>query len=297
MERRTTGLVGLEHDSSLTGTFEVSLTRAVLPYRDDADRLGSGGRIQDIGLGVVIDGTDPARADVVDLGSAELRVADLTGPVVVLGWLYPSGLRSFRRVVEGAEGEGSDRARGFTFDMALRALQGSGFGPATLPTVLRIGFRDLCRDLDLHESTALRLLLPSGGVARFHLDYDGVTLIVRTARASRDRDLEIALADALSGTELLRATLGDALGGQTYHLPLPVPRSLKEARAVLGTVRKGFVRLLARFEPERFRALSELTATFGERDSLETLHDRLDVPRLERVVLARGGSGGLGDVH
>src|SRR3990172_9068691 len=38
MYRQITGPVGLKHDSSLTGTFEVSLTRAVLPYRDGGER-------------------------------------------------------------------------------------------------------------------------------------------------------------------------------------------------------------------------------------------------------------------
>ena len=65
---------GFEADASVTGTFQVSLTRAVLPYRDRGDQSLPGGRLADIGLGVVVDGGDPARADVVDLGSAEIRM-------------------------------------------------------------------------------------------------------------------------------------------------------------------------------------------------------------------------------
>ncbi len=44
---------GLEADASLTSTFQVSLTRAVLPYRDAGDHVLPGGRLPDIGLGVV----------------------------------------------------------------------------------------------------------------------------------------------------------------------------------------------------------------------------------------------------
>jgi hypothetical protein len=297
MYRQTSHLVGLEHDSSLTGTFEVSLTRAVLPYRDKEEQSGSGGRIQDVGLGVVMDGTDPVRADVLDLGSAEVRVVDLTGPLVVLGWLYPSGVRTLRRIMEGVEGDDIERARAFTFGMALRALHGSGFGPLTRPTILRIGFRDLCSDLDLHESTALRLLLGTRGIARLHLDYESVTLMLRTARSSRDHDLETAVSEAFPGWDLFRATAREAVAGYVYHVPLPIPRSLAEASDLLQRIRKGFLHLLARFEPERLRSLSELTRTFGERDSLRGLNDRLDLPRMERVIVAGSPVAGLREVH
>ncbi len=171
---------GFELEASLTGIFQVSLTRAVLPYRDGRELALPGGRLADVGLGVVIDGADPARAEVVDLGSAEIRVVDLTGPLVVLGWLYPSGLRSLRRVVEDSGFEELDRTRAFTFNMALRALNSAGFSPLTRPTVLRIGFRDLCQDLDLHEGTAVRLLLPSGG-------WRGYTSTMRRSRWLRAR--------------------------------------------------------------------------------------------------------------
>ena len=297
MYRQSSWPVGLESDSSLTETFEVTLTRAVLPYGEEGERADSGGRIQDIGLGVVVDGADPARADVLDLGSAEVRVVDLTGPLVVLGWLYPSGVRSLCRVVEGADGDGIDRARAFTFNMALRALQGSGFGPLTRPTILRIGFRDLCRDLDLHETTALRLVLRNGSVARLQLDYESVTLVVRSARSSRDHVFEGALSEAFPGRELFRTTLRQPAGGQGYHVPLPIPRSLSDSRDLLRRLRGGFLDLLGHFEPDRFRSLAELTATFGERDSLRSLRDPVDLPRLEPVSLRRAVASSLKDVH
>jgi len=295
----TTG-ARLETESPLTGTFEVSLTRAVLPYREDGDGAPPGGRVGDIGLGVVADGSNPSRADVIDLGSAKLRVADLTGPLVVLGWLYPSGLRTLERVVanSGSEQGELDRARGFTFSMALRILGGAGFSPLTRPTILRIGFRDLCKDLDLHESTALRLLLPSGSVARVHLDYQDVNIVIRTGRSPRSPELENALADAFPGRPILRGSLRDPAGTQAYHLPLSVPRTLPETRTLLGKLRRGMVHLLARFEPDRYRSLRDLTRTFGERDSLRSLNDATEVPRLEPILTSRaGGRQGFRGIH
>lgn len=286
-------------ESSLTGTFEVSLTRAVLPYRDGSDGSPPGGRIQDIGMGVVVDGSDPVRADVVDLGSAELRVVNLAGPLVVMGWLYPSGLRSFGRVVADSESGAETRARAFTFGLAVRTLQGAGFGPLTRPTILRIGFRDVCQDLDLHEGTAVRLLLPSGGVVRIHMDYDNVSLVARTGRSAPSPELEAALIEAFPRQELFRGPMRDAVGAHAYHLRLPIPRTLEETREGLGAVRRGLVRLLGRFEPERLGALRELTSTFGERNSLGSLQ-ALDQPSgLERVVVGgtESNPSPLGSIH
>ncbi len=284
MHAQVTTQLNREFESALTGTFQVSLTRAAIPFRDQGARGVPGGRIGDIGLGVVIDGSDPARADVVDLGSAELRVADLTGPLVVLGWLYPSGLRTLQRVIEDTPPEDRERSRAFSFGMALKVLERAGFSPLTRPTFLRIGYRDLAHDLDLHEGTAVRLLLPSGGVARVHLDYESVTLIIRTGRASRSPDLESAILDAFPGQELFRGSTRDAAGTSAYQLPLPVPRSILEARTLLKRVRRGVTHLLARFEADRYRAVQELTRTFGERDSLHALRDDPGVPRFERVT-------------
>ncbi len=288
---------GFDTEAALTGTFQVSLTRAVLPYREVGEQSLPGGRLADIGLGVVVDGSDPARADVVDLGSAEIRVVDLTGPLVVLGWLYPSGLRSLRRVVEDTGFSEMDRTRAFTFSMALRALNSAGFGPLTRPTILRIGFRDLCQDLDLHEGTAIRLLLPSGNVARVHLDYETVTLVARAGGPLPNRELESALVEAFGGRELLRGSARDPLSVHAYYLPLPIPRGLEETRRLLDRLRRGFVHLLARFEPERYRSLRDLTGALGERDSLRSLQDRMEVPRLETIIPAERPSTGVSGVH
>jgi hypothetical protein len=298
MHLHTSTFVGFEHESPLTGTFEVSLTRAVLPYGNLSDRIPPGGRIQDIGLGVVVDGADTARSDILDLGSAEIRVVDLSGPLVILGWLYPSGLRSLRRGVENSSEGNLDRARAMTLDVALRALQGAGFGPLTRPTLLRIGFRDLTQDLDLHEDTAIRLLLPSGGVVRIHMDYEAATLIARTGRSTPNVEFERTLSDSFPGQEILRGRLrDDPTGVQAYHLPFSIPRSFAEARGLLSEVRRGLVRLLAHFEPERSQTVSDLTSTFGERDSLRSFHDKVSLPRLDRDVSRTPAGTGMREVH
>lgn len=298
MHLHTSTFVGFEHESPLTGTFEVSLTRAVLPYSDLSDRTPPGGRIQDIGLGVVVDGADPARSDILDLGSAEIRVVDLSGPLVILGWLYPSGLRSLRRGVESSSEGNLERARAMTFEVALRALQGAGFGPLTRPTLLRIGFRDLAQDLDLHEDTAIRLLLPTGGVVRVHMDYEAATLVARTGRSTPDSELERTLVDAFPGQEVLRGRLrDDPAGAQAYHIPFGIPRSILETRNLLTEIRKGMVRLLAHFEPERSRTVTDVTGAFGERDSLRSFQDNVALPRLERVTASQSSGAGLREVH
>jgi hypothetical protein len=298
MHLHTSTFVGFEHESPLTGTFEVSLTRAVLPYSDLSDRTPPGGRIQDIGLGVVVDGADPARSDILDLGSAEIRVVDLSGPLVILGWLYPSGLRSLRRGVENSSEGNLERARAMTFEVALRALQGAGFGPLTRPTLLRIGFRDLAQDLDLHEDTAIRLLLPAGGVVRIHMDYEAATLIARTGRSTPNVELERTLADSYPAHEIMRGRLrDDPSGAQTYYIPFSIPRSVAETRGLLTEVRNGLVSLLAHFEPERSRTVSDITGTFGERDSLRTFRDNVALPRLERVAPRQSSAPGLREVH
>ena len=73
--------------------------------------------------------------------------------------------------------------RRYCFDLALRVLERRGFSPLTRPTMLRIGFRDICRDLDLHESTVVRIVTGPGEVTRVHLDYDANALVFRPAGA------------------------------------------------------------------------------------------------------------------
>jgi len=279
--------VRLPPESVLTGFCRISLTRALVPYRDPV-RAPPGGAIEDIGLGVVMEGSDPSRAQLLDLGSAEIRAADLSGPLIVLGWLPPAGLRGLEAIVE--RGSADDRVRGSTFSLALRSLREAGFGPLTRSVILRIGFRDLCQDLDLHEGTAVRLARASHGVARMHLEYDTATLVLRTGRAAPDPQLEAALSEAFPGREVRRCDDPDPLAALGYRLPFPIPGSLEEARGLLSVWRTGLGRLLARFEPDRYRTVQEYTAAFGPRDSLRSIEDPAGVSGQETIEPDRDSS-------
>src|SRR5690606_16599715 len=92
----------------------------------------------------------------------------------------------------------------FSMRLALRVLERLGFGPLTRPTLLRIGFRDICRDLDLHEGTSVRIVVGPGRIVRAHLDYDGNALLFRTGSQARDPLLEEALAACFPTGELRR---------------------------------------------------------------------------------------------
>ncbi len=277
-----------EAEPLITGICEISLERAIVPYRNDAASAELGGPIDDIGLGVVLRSDDLLRPEVLDLGSARARQVSFEGPLVILGWVFSSTLSTLR---EGLR-ESPESLRRYSFSLALRALDRHGFNEVTRPHHLRIGFRDLVRDLDLHESTALRLAIP-GSVVRLHLDYGSTTLVARTAVGGRNPALESALRDAFSG-DLLGGRSADATGIQSYHIPLPTPRSVGEARSLMAKARRGFLHLLARYEPARYRAVREHLDAFGERDSLAQLRDR-PLPRLQ--PLSGSGRGSSGRVH
>jgi len=261
----------------LSGVCAVPLTRAVLRYRDPGDRSLPGGRIDDIGLGVVLEGRDPARAQLLELGSGNVRTVVLDGPLVILDWVFSSTLR----ILEEGVAKDPDGFRRSTFSLAMGVLEQSGFSPLTLPLLLRIGFRDLARDLDLHEGTAVRLLLPGSRVARIHMEYETITLTVRTGVADRTPVLEEALRDAFPEARLHVSRSRDAAGIRSYHLPFQLPHGVSETRSLIRRVRRGLLHLLARFEPARYEALQEQVETFGVRDSLRRLRDRGEDPRMQ----------------
>jgi len=150
-----------------------------------------------------------------------------------------------------------------------------GFGPLTRASLLRIGFRDICRDLDLHEGTSVRIQMGSSRITRAVLDYDANALVFRTSALEPDLELEAAILEAFPHNEVLRTTSGEV---QTiaYHIRMPHPASLTDAREELSHIRRGLARLLARFEPDRFKSLEEQLATFGNRETLArvTVRDR-----------------------
>jgi hypothetical protein len=175
--------------------------------------------------------------------------------------------------VSSGDRQGLER---FAFRLALRVLARLGFGALTRPTMLRIGFRDICRDLDLHEGTSVRIVMETDRVTRAHLDYDANALLFRTATAQRDPILESALVACFPTGDVrhLRPVSPGASGG--YQVRFPLPLSLEEVRVEMAALRAGFLDLFGRFEGDRRHTLDRLVQTFGRRETLSQIQVRSD---------------------
>lgn len=281
--------------ADVPGVCELPLTRAVVQYRDVHEVDLAGGRIQDIGLALVLEGRYASSAEAIDLGSADVKVLDLSGELVVLDWAYEPTVDHVNELVRRAATSGEQGAlRRFCFSTALRVLERVGFGPLTRPSILRIGFRDICRDLDLHDGTSVRLVMGAGRVTRAHLDYDGNALVFRTATSAPDEALEEALIGAFPGGDL-RRLVADAGGTGGYQVRFPLPLTLAESRSFLDAVRSGLVHLLARFEPDRYGAVERVVDTFGHRETLARL--RMPGDRTRYLTVRGRVSAGGGSIH
>jgi len=270
--------------ADVPGACELPLTRAVVQYRDVHEVDTPGGRIRDIGLALVLEGRYASSAEVVDLGSAQVKVLDLSHELVVLDWAYEPTLEHVTALVRAvAQGGGRDELERFCFQVGMQVLERVGFSPLTRPSLLRMGFRDVCRDLDLHEGTSVRIMMGGGRMCRVHLDYDGNALAVRTATATRDPVLEEALAGAFPDADIRRIVPVSeaAVGG--YQVRFSLPQSLGELRQEMALIRGGILRLLSRFEPARLQELEAVLDTFGERETLARLRPGRSEARVERV--------------
>jgi len=255
------------------GVCALPLTRAVVRYRDvhelDADRSG----LDDIGIGLVIEGRYAAAAEVLDLGSGRVKVLDLSRELVVLDWVYEPTHDHVLELVARSTEDGADaELRRYGFRLGVSILERLGFGPLTRPVLLQIGYRDVCRDLDLHDGTSIRILWGGGRVLRARLDSDACAMVFNTALHEPDPVLERALLE-LFGVEarIMRARPLGRTGGLQYSARFGVPDTLGETRALLQSVRQGLGDMLARFEPDRFATVRELVETFGARETLSTL--------------------------
>ena len=255
------------------GICELPLTRAVVQYRDVHEMDTPGGRIEDIGLALVVEGRFASASEVLDLGSGHLKVLDLSTELVVLDWVYEPTLDHVASLLTTAAlgGGSGDALRPYAFRLGLRVLERVGFGPLTRPSFLRIGFRDICRDLDLHEGTSIRIVMGPGRLTRVHLDYDACALIFRTALQQPDAQLEHALLSAFPAAEVRRLVPVRETDSLDYQVRLPLPESLAEAREGLASMRRGLGALVARFEPERHAAMARVLETFGARETLAGL--------------------------
>ena len=280
--------------ADVPGLCELPLTRAVVQYRDAHELNRSGGRIQDIGLAVVIEGRFASSVRAMDLGSAEVKYLNLASELVILDWVYDPTLEHIRALAAAARNAAataglgpSGELRRYCFDLALRVLDRRGFSHLTRPTLLRIGFRDLCKDLDLHESKVVRIVTGSGEVTRVHLDYDANALVFRPTSASLGRKMERAIREIFPRLSIQRPPGGDSSGSPAWEVRFGVPVTFAELRASLLAMRRGLSHLFARFEPERFRSVDGLLATFGERATL----DRFARHGGEEDLHARTGGG------
>ncbi len=282
--------------ADVPGVCELPLTRAIVQYRSVHEVDVPGGRLQDIGLALVLEGRYAASAEVIDLGSADLKTLDLSHELVVLDWAYEptvDHVSSLIRELVGRERDGE--LERFCFQIALRAMERVGFSPLTRPTLLRVGFRDVCRDLDLHEGTSVRLRLGESRVVRIHMDYEANALAVRTPTGHRDPSLEEALSSAFPQGELRRIIPASVAAAGGYQLRFPLALSLKELREQMGEVRTGLVRLLSRFEPGRFSQVDQMVSTFGQRETLARIRDASDP--VESVPVRRGHGASDRTVH
>ncbi len=286
--------------ADVPGVCELPLTRAVVHYRDLHEVDPPGGRIQDIGLALVLQGRFASSAEVLDLGSSTVKMLDLSSELVVLDWVYEPTLKHIQRLLmeraqEPEEVDVAGRLGTYSFQIALGLLGRLGYGPLTRPTILRIGFRDICRDLDFHEGTAVRIVLGERRVARARLDYDANCLVFSTPSPEPDALLEAAVLESFPHSDILRLSEAHDGGSVQYQVRLSFPATFAEARGELHTIRRGLGVLLARFEPERFKGIEQHLTTFGLRDTLSQLHVR---ERLTKVEALRMRHAAVGDtVH
>lgn len=289
MHRMTTTESRPEAMADVPGICELPLTRAVVQYRQAHELYQPGGRIQDIGLAVVLEGRFASSVRAIDLGSARIKYLNLASELVVLDWVYGPTLMHLKTLAATGEGsvaleapqaaaksETADRPDGrqlrrYCFDLALRVLNRRGFSPLTRPTLLRIGFRDICKDLDLHENTVVRIVTGHGAVTRVHLDYEANALVFRAATDEAARTLDGVLREVFPGLPIGRPSAAARSGDESRQVRFGIPVDFDELRVSLQRMRGGLSHLIARFEPERFRAVGGIVSTFGERATLNRL--------------------------
>lgn len=276
------------------GVCELPLTRAVVQYRDVHELDTPGGRIEDIGLGVVLDGRYASSSETLDLGSGQVKILDLSTELVVLDWIYEPTLEHLAGLVTAAASSGrDDPLKQYAFRLGLTILERVGFGPLSRPTFLRIGYRDICRDFDLHEGTSIRFLMGPGRLTRAHLDYDAGALRFRTAFHEPDTTLEHALLEAFPDADVRRISPASSIDSVSYQVRFPLPGLLQEARESLAAMRRGLAALMARFEPARFASVGSMLDTFGARETLDALNVREPHARPVEVMPTTPGSSAV----
>ncbi len=249
---------------------------------------GPGGRAaglrgaEALGLGVVVDGEVPSAAEVMDLGGGAVRTLDLTRRLLVLEWVDGTTVQRLRHLAASLRGDARDPepALGPTgpppssvlSSFVLELLRRTDFDPLVRPMFLRLGFRDICRDLDPHEEQAVRMATPDGGVFRARLDCGNGRLVVLADPGTRPApNLPGKLAEAFPQARVLPLASHGVPAGEGYRVERALPTSLADTQAWVSGVREGLLRLMGAYEPDRARTHEEILETFGAADTLSSL--------------------------
>ena len=255
------------------GPPDLILTGAIVQYRSRHE-VSHSERASDIGIALVTEGRLSSACVAVDLGSTAVKELDLSSELVVLSWADADTVDHARALlVQESTAPGTGRDAGpYCFALALRALRDVGFSSVTRPSFLRIGFRDVLRDLDSSGSPGIRVRLEGGSVARVHMDPEANALVILSDGFVAPRSLEAVIAESFPKAELRRAPgEGEGSAPGRYEVRMPHPGSLAELRTLVERVRSGMAHLIWKYEPDRSQVLAEQLDTFGRRDSLARL--------------------------
>lgn len=294
---RTHAAVERFEDPPITG--ELSLARAVVLYHVGPGRGEDGEGVDDLGFGLVLGGEYANSAEVLDLASGRIREVALGTEVVVLDQVHDTTLDYIHilRLATDTIGSENDTSvpeplRQYGQTIALSVLRRIGFNALTRSIFLKIGFRDLVRDLDPNDEMAIRIQVGPGGLAVIRFDCVHNTLIVdRSGPKDTGRDFEGRLLAAFPAAEVRRASEG------VYQLRFALPMCIRETRQQISEIRRGLLGLYSLFEPMRAHYIRKATEVFGPRDTLQHLepcHHADTTVRLRRLSGVTGEPVGPG---
>lgn len=245
-------------DLPFTGLAGDSLERALVAFEPpsaDARHLG---------VGVVLTSDEGARIEILDLGSGVRLPLPASPTLTVFGWIFPSSARALRDALSASSGA-------LPMGPILRRV---GYSPLSHAAFVRAGFRDLAEDIDPHESCAIRLHLPSGGVLRAHADPSRGGILLRSSRTVPDASIDALVRRAFPGVRLASddATSSSRRGGarafSEHWVPLPPAQNIAGLQDALSALRAGFMHVMAAGEPARHAAVRDALIAFGVRDLL-----------------------------
>ncbi len=275
------GVVGFSRAGAFAefpGVGELSMTRAIVLYRDAQAADGGTTGVDDVGVALVTDGEYAAASEALDLGSGRIRQLDLATEAIILDWVYASTLDYVRMLiratsghpVEGEEGFGRS-LRQYCQDILLGVLGRIGFDPLTRPAFLRLGFRDIVRDFDPNDRAVIRIGSGEGDGIEVELDAENHALLVSHRRVAPGTDLERVLQSTFPSGRVRKLPFRAQV---RYRIAFPVSCGFGELRALLDEVRIGLLALLSSVEPERYVAARHAIEVFGPRDTLAQLDPR-----------------------